>query len=156
MGNSPDGIYVDLGCFMNNIQVLQNHSDNMMIDLSLLLSNIKSCSYVKKNKDKKKNINKITNAEQIVEQITSKIHIPQPDVVKLKNLQANVLVSGSNTNNSNQVLGIVQEPFESTDSLDQTDSLNPKPTQTSYDWSNYDFIKVVILVIILALLIFRK
>ncbi len=46
INNEP--IYVDMNCFMKNIKSLQNHTDNMMIDLSLLMTNIKTCSYVKK------------------------------------------------------------------------------------------------------------
>ena len=147
MGNNPDGVYVDLNCFMKNIQVLQNHTDNMMIDLSLLLSNIKSCSYIKKSK--KVNVLNQSNSSnidsnQIVNQITSKIYIPQPDIVKLQNLKANLLVSNSGNNtNSVKVLEVTKEPFESNSS-------------NQSDWSYYDFIKVVILVIILIFLIFRK
>ena len=49
MRTDHEGIFVDLNCFMNNIEVLKHHTDNMMIDLSILLSNVKSCSYVKKH-----------------------------------------------------------------------------------------------------------
>src|SRR3990167_3874554 len=94
MDNNPPGIYVDLDCFMKNINILYNRTDNMMIDLSLLLSNIKTCSYVKKtlgnfkseigSKDK-------MDSNQLLEQISSKINIPQPNMVKLKNVKADIL-----------------------------------------------------------------
>ena len=48
-----DTIFVDLSCFMNKMDVLKNHSDNLMIDLQLLITNLKSCSYVKKINKKK-------------------------------------------------------------------------------------------------------
>ena len=44
----PDTIFVDLPCFLNKMDVLKNHSDNLMIDLQLLITNLKSCAYVKK------------------------------------------------------------------------------------------------------------
>jgi len=144
MGNNPDGVYVDLDCFMNNIDVLKNHTDNMLIDLSLLTSNIKSCSYVKKNtiSNTLPTFNRNNSeAERIVNEITSKIEIPQPGVVKLQNLQANVLISTPNERSPAQYLEIVKEPFES---------------DSNYNWSYSDFFKIVLILIILALLIFRK
>jgi hypothetical protein len=38
---------------MNKMDVLKNHSDNLMIDLQLLITNLKSCSYVKKMNKKR-------------------------------------------------------------------------------------------------------
>jgi hypothetical protein len=52
-GCKPDTIFVDLPCFMNKMDVLKNHSDNLMIDLQLLITNLKSCSYVKKMNKKR-------------------------------------------------------------------------------------------------------
>ena len=139
-----DGIFVDLNCFMNNINVLKNHSDNMMIDLSLLLSNVKSCSYVKKS-SKKSNIDLGKQTpEQIVNNITSKIEIPSPDIVKLQSMNSTTSIPSANLTSHGQVLGIIKEPFDS-----ETNTKNN-------DWDSYDLIKIVILVIILALLIFRK
>jgi hypothetical protein len=141
-----DGIFVDLNCFMNNIDVLKNHSDNMMIDLSLLLSNVKSCSYVKKSKKSNKfnmNFSKQT-PEQIVDKITSAIEIPSPDIVKLQSMESTISIPSANLTNHGQVLGIIKEPFDS--------ELNIK----NNDWDSFDLIKIVIILIILALLIFRK
>lgn len=156
MKHEQDGIFVDLDCFMNNIQTLKNHSDGMMIDLSLLLSNVKSCSYVKKtklhknykndkndNKDKKNNLDSQT-PEQIVNKITSNIEMPTPDIVKLQSMKSTITVPSADLTSHGQVLGIVKEPFD-------TESYYKKN-----DWDSNDFIKIVILVIILALLIFRK
>ena len=144
MKYEQDGIFVDLECFMNNIQTLKNHSNGMMIDLSLLLSNVKSCSYVKKTKKNIKSDLDSQTPEQIVNKITSKIEMPTPDVVKLQTMKSTITVPSSELTSHGQVLGIIKEPFE-------TESDNKKN-----DWDSYDFIKIVILVIILALLIFRK
>ena len=141
MGNNPDGIYVDLKCFMNNIEILKNHSDNMMIDLSLLAANIKSCSYIKKREVKKEIPKNESEASHLINHLASEIKIPKPNVVKLHNVQANVLVSSpsENSNGYGTVLEIIKEPFES-------------ETTENNNW--YDFIRIVILVIILVLLIF--
>lgn len=145
MGNNPPGVYVDLDCFMKNINVLQNRTDNMMIDLSLLLSNIKTCSYVKKTtSDNKLSLkNKKMNSKQLIEQITSKINIPQPDTVQLKNVKADVLVSNG-TNSPSQILEITKEPFATNSET------------KSYNWDYKDLVFVVIIVILIYLLIFRK
>ena len=147
MGNNPPGVYVDLDCFMKNINLLQNHTDNMMIDLSLLLSNIKTCSYVKKtSSDSNVPLNKM-NTTQLMEQITSKINIPEPDVVKLKNIKADILITEPNSNNPSQLLEVSKEPFESN---------TEAKTTKSYNWSYKDFVMVIILVILIYMLIFRE
>lgn len=145
MGNNPPGVYVDLDCFMKNINVLQNRTDNMMIDLSLLLSNIKTCSYIKKTTTDHKlsSKNNKMNSKQLLEQITSKINIPQPDTVQLKNIKADVLVS-SGANSPSQILEVAKEPF-TTDSKSNT-----------HNWDYKDLVFVVIIVILIYLLIFRK
>ena len=146
MKKDQDGIFVDLNCFMNNINVLKNHSDNMMIDLSLLLSNVKSCSYVKKSKHSKKldmDLGRQT-PEQIVDRITSRIEIPSPDVVRLQSMKSTITVPSVDLTTHGQVLGIIKEPFDS------------ETGTRKNDWDNYDLIKIVILIVILALLIFRK
>lgn len=148
MENNPSGVYVDLDCFMKNINVLQNHTDNMMIDLSLLLSNIKTCSYVKKASSSGSKVSpEKMNTNQLIEQITSKINIPEPDIVKLKNIKADILVSEPNSNSPSQLLEVSKEPFESI--------TEPKTTK-SYNWSYQDFVMVVILVILIYLLVFRE
>lgn len=149
MGNNPSGVYVDLECFMKNINVLQNRSDNMMIDLSLLLSNIKTCSYVKKtssNPNSKLPKDKM-NTSQLINQITSKINIPEPDTVQLKNVKADVLVTDGTSSSGSQVLEMAREPFS-------TDEKNTN--SKSYNWSYQDMLLVIILIVLICLLIFRK
>lgn len=142
MGNNSSGVYVDLDCFMKNINMLQNHTDNMMIDLSLLLSNIKTCSYIKKTSSSssvsKGSSNKM-DTTQLINQISSKINIPEPDVVKLKNIKADILVS-----DNSQILEVTKEPFSSNTEV------------KSNEWTLKDFVLVVILIVLLLLLIFRK
>jgi hypothetical protein len=147
MGNNPPGVYVDLDCFMKNINVLENHTDNMMIDLSLLLSNIKTCSYVKKTSSDSKVSPSKMNTTQLIDQITSKINIPEPDVVKLKNIKADILVTEPNSNSPSQLLEVSKEPFESN---------TQAKTSKSYNWSYQDLVMVVILIVLIYLLIFRE
>jgi hypothetical protein len=88
------------------------------------------------------------NAKQVVNQLTSKIDIPKPNIVSLKNVKTDVFTTGTNSKQkigSGQVLEVIQEPF--TTHSESTNNSN---------WSSYDFLKIVILVIILVLLIFRK
>lgn len=139
--NNPPGVYVDLDCFMKNINVLQNRTDNMMIDLSLLLSNIKTCSYVKKtSQDLQVKDNKM-NSKQLLEQITSKIDIPQPDTVNLKNIKADILVS-TGTNSPSQIVEITKEPFSTN-------------SQTS-NWNYKDLVLIVIIGVLIYLLVLKK
>lgn len=167
MGNNPPGVYVDLDCFMKNINVLQNHTDNMMIDLSLLLSNIKSCSYVKKTlSDSTMPKNKKMDSKQLLEQITSKINIPQPDTVQLKNIKADVLVS-SGANTPSQILEVAKEPnvlmnLPSLIALSTNDnttkSTEPFTTDEtkSSNWDYKDLVLIVIIGVLIYLLVFRK
>jgi len=163
MGNNPSGVYVDLDCFMKNINVLQNHTDNMMIDLSLLLSNIKTCSYVKKTSSSSKvssNPNPSLspskmNTTQLIEQITSKIDIPEPDVVKLKNIKADILITEPNSTFPTQLLEVSKEPFES-NFESYFGSNTVLGTTTLNNWNYQDLVLIVILVILIYLLIFRE
>jgi hypothetical protein len=82
--------------------------------------------------------------EQIVDKITSAIEIPSPDIVKLQSMESTISIPSANLTNHGQVLGIIKEPFDS--------ELNIK----NNDWDSFDLIKIVIILIILALLIFRK
>ena len=70
--------------------------------------------------------------------------MPSPDIVKLQSLKSTLTVPSSDLTSNGQVLGITKEPFEN-------ESENKKN-----DWDSYDFLKIVILIIILVLLIFRK
>ena len=170
MGNNPSGVYVDLDCFMKNINVLQNRSDDMMIDLSLLLSNIKTCSYVKKNTlvDNKVPLkNTKMSSKQLMEQITSKINIPQPDTVQIKNVKADILVS-SGTNSPSQVLEVAKEPKVVMDMTSKTSSQN-NTTKTiesfssdtatsnkSFKLDQNDVVFIIIIIIFIYFLILRK
>ena len=91
-------IYVDLNCFMKNIDMLKNHSSNTMIDLDVLLGNIKGCSYV--NKDK--------NFDEMTMDI-------KQDNIKIMNRSANVLINDRN----NDMLDIT-EGFENSNNVDYT------------------------------------
>lgn len=127
-------IYVDLNCFLKNIEVLKNHSENTLIDLELLTSNIKSCSYIKKKPnlffDETQSNVRTGETDELIDKITSKIEIPQPSTVKLYNVPANVLMA-SEPKQMGSIIDV--EPFENSNK------------------SNYnDNIKIVILVILLV------
>lgn len=93
-------IFIDLKCFMNDMKVLETHSDGIMVELSLLLSHIKSCAFIRKRKGKeairkrlqnklKRSGHKLTKAEreslksEIESTLSSKMKIPKPEVVEL-------------------------------------------------------------------------
>jgi hypothetical protein len=93
-------IFIDLKCFMNDMRVLETHSDGIMVELSLLLSHIKSCAFIRKRKGKeamrkrlqnklKRSGHKLTKAEreslksEIESTLSSKMKIPKPEVVEL-------------------------------------------------------------------------
>ena len=80
-----------------------------MIELSLLLSGIKSCSYVNKHHENNNHHHKHKQYEKIDEkellnEIGSKMKFSKPDEVSLKKLSLNNL--------SSEVLQIIKEPFE--------------------------------------------
>ena len=162
--NEKPAIYVDLSCFLNNINVLKNHSDNIMVDLNLITANIKSCSYVSKKyldntaKDMNNNtinnsisntINNITNEStkkdylpSIIDKIATNIEIPKPSTVKLYNVPASVLVASTPENDySRNVMDLTRrEPFEN----------------ISCNWSLQDIAKIILIIIILIILINNK
>ena len=80
---------------------------------------------------------------ELINQITSKINIPEPDTVKLKNINVDLLVRNDGSNSSTQLLEVVKEPFTS-------------DYNSTSNWIYKDFVLVIILVILLCLLIFRN
>ena len=107
----PDTIFVDLSCFLEKMDVLKNHTDNMMIDLQLLISNLKSCSFVKKN-----NPTQTPNNENELKPINENNQntddtIMQPETIKVYNSKASILYTNNPSNNANMMLGL-SEPFE--------------------------------------------
>jgi hypothetical protein len=122
---SYDSVYVDLNCFLDNMDNLKNHSKDMMIDLELLTSNIKTCSYIKK-----------------IPEITNKVNVlPEPSTIRLKNVQANILMTNDG---SPRVLEIAKEP----DMIENFDVIN--------DWSFEDLIKILIVILLIGLLLHRS
>ena len=131
MRTDHEGIFVDLNCFMNNIEVLKHHTDNMMIDLSILLSNVKSCSYVKKHHKYK-------------EDVLDRIKIPTPDVVRLQNMRSITTIPHADLTTHGQVLGIIKEPFES---------------ETIYKkgfWTTWEIITIVVVILIIIIILVRE
>ena len=107
-------IFVNLQCFMKDMQVLQNHSDGIMVELPLLLSHLKSCSFVRKRRGNvalrkrlrnrlKNSGHKLTKAEkaEIRSEIETtmgekKMKIPKPNIVKLQGDDVETFETDSN------------------------------------------------------------
>ena len=62
-GNDDKSIYVDLNCLSEKIKKYSDISTDMMMDLDLLLSNIKTCTYEKKKEDMKETFLNVTTEE---------------------------------------------------------------------------------------------
>jgi hypothetical protein len=109
-----DTIYVDLPCYLNKMEGLKNHSEDLMVDLQLLISNLKSCSYVKKSHTNKKP----TSSENPLKPISGDspqtpdhgLMMPVQETIKIYNSPASVLYAGNPNTNTNTMLGLV-EPF---------------------------------------------
>jgi hypothetical protein len=119
-------IYVDLNCFLKNIEVLKNRTDDLMIDLDLLITNIKSCSYVKKD-----TTSTAANKTSL-----------EPSVVKLVNIPTNVVVSAPISQGSANVVDIIKEPF---------DNLSKKSI-----WGIKDLLVIIVICFIIYLLFSQK
>jgi hypothetical protein len=63
MNNDNKLIYVDLNCLTEKIKKYSDVSTDTMMDLDLLLSNIKTCTYEKKKEDMKETFLNVTTEE---------------------------------------------------------------------------------------------
>jgi len=118
-------IYVDLNCFMNKMQNFSSHSDNIMIDVNLLTSNIKSCAYVSKTDE----ISKMNKPQgNLVDQVTSLIDIPKVESIDLDKFK-------------------IRENFE---------QVGNKNSENNYNLFSSDLIKIIIIILIMYMIIFRK
>jgi hypothetical protein len=149
-----DTIFIDLPCFLSKMDVLKNHSDNLMIDLQLLITNLKSCGYVKKAAKKKspstnpfKPISESDDASFSSQQSENSstvsnsnvpVIMPSQDTIKVYNSQASVLYTNNPSNNANILLGLT-EPFE-----------NSEQPQSSF-FASFTF-KMIVLVLVVLLL----
>lgn len=162
----PDTIYVDLPCFLNKMDVLKNHSDNLMIDLQLIITNLKSCAYVRKPVKKQAvtnpfkpinggssdddwsvsgNFNFSGSASSENASVISNPNIPivppVQETIKVHNTSASVLYTNNPATNSNVMLGIT-ETFDNSD--DSTSFFN-----------TFTF-KIIVLVVIVLILMNMK
>ncbi len=119
-------IYVDSDCFMKNMQNLKNNSNNFMLDLSLLTSNIKSCAYVAKNEPVPPMMSTINPTTNLVDQVISKIEIPKPSTIDLNK----------------------KEGFESMNNSTNTDIFDRLFSS--------DLLKLIVIIVIIYFLIFTK
>ncbi|AYV80082.1 MAG: hypothetical protein Gaeavirus8_13 [Gaeavirus sp.] len=125
----PDTIYVDLPCFLNKMESLRDHSDNLMIDLQLLITNLKSCAFIRKNRkrssrsgglnpsdpddpDNNNNNNNNNSSGSVVAPIQP--FVPPQDTIHLFNAPASVLYTDdpNNSRYSGMVVGSTREPFQ--------------------------------------------
>ncbi len=161
-----DTIFVDLPCFLNKMDVLKNHSDNLMIDLQLLITNLKSCSYVKKpvkkpavsspfksissssssssssddlsvSGDFNFNFGASSESSSTVSNSNIPVIMPTQDTIKVYNSQASVLYTNNPSNGANVMLGIT-EPFE-----------NSGQAIAFYNTFSFKLVVLVLLVVIL-------
>lgn len=147
-------IYVDLPCFMDKLNVLYNHTDNMMVDLTLLTSNLKTCSYVNKveSSDSKTNLAakklESNKPENLLDNVTKKLTMPKPETIKIINQPATILLTtGSrNPNENNLTMGLSREPFSSESECKNKSKNN---NSSSLTW----LIIVIVIIILLFFLI---
>jgi len=147
--NMTGSIFIDLPCFMERMNIMNKHTDNMMIDLSLLTSNLKSCAYV----NKKDNESVVSPESSLIDNITKSIDIPKPGMVKLMNVPATVLVT-TNTQNP-QVVGMSREPFTSEQQYYPTSD-----SQSTYDLTLFSnsscLLSLIIIIFIIYMIFYRK
>ena len=131
-------IYVDLPCFMDKLNVLHNHSTNMMVDLTLLTSNLKTCSYINKVEKPKSE----TKSENLLSNVAKSLTMPKPETVKLINQPATILLTTGSANpyENNLTMGVTREPF----SNQENNNKNSSPM----------WVIVIIIIIIILLLLF--
>jgi hypothetical protein len=173
--NKNDTIFVDLGCFLNKMETLKNHSDNLMVDLQLLISNLKSCSYIKKMEQKNNILNnpfKPIDDSNMEPDNNYNSNVPKQDTIKVFNSKASVLYTNNPTNNTNVMLGItehfdnsvvnensvvseksiVSEGMESEKSI-VSESSESENTNNKRTFLNSSSFKIIILVLIVLLII---
>ncbi len=152
-------VYVDVGCFLNKMKELTNRTDDYMMDLSLLTSNVKSCSYVSKDDVQNRGHIKVDAEGNLVEQVIQRIDIPQPGQVNLDNLNAKVLVStkvdGKDIGSEiQQVVGMTRENFSNSYQFNNSDNI--EGFMSLFGWSNMDLIKIIVLLLIIYFLLVNK
>lgn len=127
-----ENIFVDLECFLTNMDNLKNHANNMMIDLGVLISNIKSCSYVAKNKDYvniKMSESKPTDVA--LDALIGNIKVPKPEEVNLPG------VNDKRGGDNKESFGNIDPKFD-------------------FKWFSSDLLIVIVIVFILYFIIFQR
>lgn len=153
-----ENIYVDLECFLTNMDNLKNHANNMMIDLGVLISNIKSCSYVAKNKDlanmKKMDESKPTN--NALDILIGNIEVPKPVQINLpgvvisEDIEDNMKDIVNMGNRIGNTVGIIGNNSNGKESFQNVDP------EFDFKWFSSDLLIVVVIVFILYFIIFQR
>jgi hypothetical protein len=130
-----DKIYIDLGCFLANMDNLKNHADNMMIDLGVLVANIKTCAYLAKDSAT------VTTPKPVeTVNVVDQIKIPKPEEVVLQ--KPNIPLPGMGLKPGNQDK---REKFE-----------NVGPEYTGFNWFSTDLLIAIFIVFIFWIIIFQR
>jgi hypothetical protein len=115
-----------------------------MVDLQLLITNLKSCAYVKKMNKKKvmPNNNPFLPVQETNSESNSDISVEMPvqDVIKVYNSPASVLYTNNPSNNANVMLGLT-EPFN-----------NSNEDITPSFFSSFTFKLIVVILVILFIM----
>jgi hypothetical protein len=176
-----ENIYVDLNCYLGKMETLKNHSENMMVDLSVLASNIKSCSYVNKSKSRP------IKTSSLTEQVIDKIVIPTPNEVSLSSIlgtSSNLATSATLTQPNTETTVTVTETTEpiqesqeteeseqseqseqseeseqsekSEESSEQTESFANVGKEYQFKWLSSDLLVVIGILLIFWIIIFQR
>ncbi len=146
-----ENIFVDLECFLTNMDNLKNHANNMMIDLGVLISNIKSCSYVAKNKDfvDMKKIAESKPTDSSLDALVGNIKVPKPEEINLPGMviptdKDKIGERGDNIGDRRNNMKDRKESFGNVD------------PEFDFKWYSGDLLIVVVIVFILYFIIFQR
>ncbi len=133
-----ENIYIDLGCFLSNMETLKNHATDMMVDLGILVSNIKACAYQAK-KDYKPNKKSDQITDVTLDSLVNKIIVPKPEEISM-----NTTTTTNMSNMSNMSNVSTKETFR-----------NVGPDY-DFKWFSGDLLIVVVIIFLLYFIIFHK
>ncbi len=136
-------IYVDLNTYLSRMSKLKDHSDNIFVELPLVLSNIRSCSYMAKNPlDTLVSSKSDNNINQALDSLTP----PTPSVVKL---DENINVSGSGVVSGSDTLSIqvIEENGQKKEGFALLDRLS---------WSNKELMLIVVIILLIYFMVYKK
>ncbi len=135
-----ENIYVDLRCFLSNMDTLKNHATDMMIDLGILVSNIKSCAYQAKKDFKPNNKKEDKIYDVTLDSLVDKIMIPKPEEISI-----------NSTTNMPKM-----ENMENLQNLLKTENFGNVESEYNFKWFSGDLLIVIVIIFLLYFIIFHK